>query len=409
MLKSAVARLRAATGPRPTYGLLDPATWVSVAGIVALVVFDGFGVADPSGNIKEGITIGVPVLLGLIALAKHLVSFQQLLQDWLSWVTGGGQSATALAPARLRHLIPPMNTGAEPVRYDRGWSSADPYEPWREYDPAVEPGYGPGIQVVPIIHQLGGPVHDPATCKLGKVAPVVDLRRALLARYLEPVLVVPDLVDWTTKVSAWPMLDNDREGDCVEAMILHSLQLWAAWIGWSGLNLADGQGQALYTLITGYNPADPSTDNGTSEVDALDFWRKTGVQGHKLDSYADVNPRSPAEVRAGVYLTGALQAGVALPVSAQRQQVWDVAGPLTDPDNQPGSWGGHGIPIVAFNAQGPVCITWAGVKQMTWAWFAAYCDELHAPVSHDWLSNSGVTPAGFDVAQLAADVAVLTA
>jgi hypothetical protein len=46
---------------------------------------------------------------------------------------------------------------------------------------------------------------------------------------------------------------------------------------------------------------------------------------------------------------------------------------------------------------------------MTWAWFEKYCSEAYALVSKDWLSASGVSPSGFDLATLESDLKAVSA
>ncbi|MGB6874974.1 MAG: hypothetical protein WBD87_02970, partial [Candidatus Acidiferrales bacterium] len=74
----------------------------------------------------------------------------------------------------------------------------------------------------------------------------------------------------------------------------------------------------------------------------------------------------------------------------------------------PGSWGGHAVPVLAYDSDGLTCITWGAKKRMTWAFFAQYCDEAYAPLSHDWFSAQGIDPSGIDFAALSADLHQLT-
>ena len=54
------------------------------------------------------------------------------------------------------------------------------------------------------------------------------------------------------------------------------------------------------------------------------------------------------------------------------------------------------------------CVTWGRLKQMTWAFFRKYCSEAYALVSKDWLQSSGISPSGFDLAALEADVEMIS-
>jgi hypothetical protein len=52
-------------------------------------------------------------------------------------------------------------------------------------------------------------------------------------------------------------------------------------------------------------------------------------------------------------------------------------------------------------------VTWGALKSMSWQFYDAYADEAYAVLSEDFLGASGGTVAGFDLAQLKADLASL--
>ena len=60
------------------------------------------------------------------------------------------------------------------------------------------------------------------------------------------------------------------------------------------------------------------------------------------------------------------------------------------------------MPVIAYDASGLTCITWGALKQMTWAFWDAYCDEAYACLSKDWAAAKA--PSGFDWAALDADL-----
>ena len=109
-----------------------------------------------------------------------------------------------------------------------------------------------------------------------------------------------------------------------------------------------------------------------------------------------------------IWLFGGAYIGVELPISAQTQEVWDVPANST-PEDEPGSWGGHAIYLVAYDQKTLTCITWGQLKKMTWRWFAQYCREAYGLVAKDWLEPSGVAPSGFDLAALENDLKLVTA
>src|ERR1700722_18558750 len=99
---------------------------------------------------------------------------------------------------------------------------------------------------------------------------------------------VPAVVDYATKVPSWPMYDNDRLGDCTCAGVGHMIQAWTAYAG-TEVTLADPVILKLYEVLSGYNPATGANDNGCVEQDVLQYLASTGVAGHKIVAFAQVN------------------------------------------------------------------------------------------------------------------------
>jgi hypothetical protein len=160
---------------------------------------------------------------------------------------------------------------------------------------------------------------------------------------------------------------------------------------------------------TALAPAPPATDNGAVELDVLNYWRQQGIAGHKIDAYAAFDADDLQTVRQAVALFGGAYIGLALPLSARQQAVWDVPSLWSRLRNQdaPGSWGGHAVPVLAYDPDGLTCITWGAKKRMTWQFFAQYCNEAYAPLSHDWLTAQGKDPEGLDMATLEVDLSRL--
>jgi hypothetical protein len=196
--------------------------------------------------------------------------------------------------------------------------------------------------------------------------------------------------------------------NCAFASAGHLIQSWTANAG-AMVVPPDADILAAYSAATGYNPADPSTDNGTVLLDALKFWQSVGISGHRIGAFVEVNPQDQDEVRAAMYLFGGIYAGVALPLSAQNQKIWDID---HSSKGRPNSWGGHAIPIVANTHPLLImdrvqCVTWGDLKDMTWPFIHTYADELYAVVSQDWISGTQRSPSGLDMPTLIADLAKL--
>lgn len=241
--------------------------------------------------------------------------------------------------------------------------------------------------------------------KLGKHAARYDKRNLMLSTYLTSLPAIPVSIDWTHGVADWEMFNNDTVGDCTCAGAAHLIMQWTAN---SGLEVVPAATDVLaaYSAITGYNPADPSTDTGANELDVLNFWKNTGICNHKIGCYVSVNPSNVPHVKAAIYLFGGLYIGVQLPNSAMNQtnagQVWDIV------SDDGGIGGGHCVEIVAYDADGLTCVTWGQEQRLTWAWWNKYVDECYAILSNDFLNGNGLTPGGFNLAALQQDLRAVT-
>lgn len=254
---------------------------------------------------------------------------------------------------------------------------------------------------------------DHSMMKLGKRAPRIDSRTLMLAKYMKDLPTPPVSVDYTKGITSFGMMMNDSLGDCTIAGCGHAIQIWTANQG-TEATVPDSDILAAYEAWDGYNPADPSTDQGGVEIDVLNNWRTNGLSGHQLLAYADPDPGDQNHVKSAINLFGGLYIGLALPLTAQNQDVWDVVeGSLLDKlkgffmhdsPSDPGSWGGHCVFVPAYDANGLTCITWGQLKKMTWAFWGKYCDESHALLSPDWVSNRQT---GFDLVTLQADLAAV--
>lgn len=243
---------------------------------------------------------------------------------------------------------------------------------------------------------------DHSKMKLGKRHPRHDPRVPMLARYTKALPPAPASTDYESKVTNWPMMMNDNLGDCTCAAVGHVIQQWTTYNN-KPVVLSDPQIEQLYETVGGYNPADPSTDQGAVEVDVLNYWLTSGVDGHPLGAYAALELQNHNEVMDAVYWFGNCYIGVALPISAQNQDVWAVPpGGATGP-GAPGSWGGHAVPVVAYDERGLTVVTWGDKKRMTWQFWGTYCDEAYALLSTDW-TEAGLAPPGFNYDQLSADI-----
>lgn len=253
---------------------------------------------------------------------------------------------------------------------------------------------------------------DPRKLKLGKSAARHDPRALLLASYITTALpAAPASFDVAGKVSAWGMMVNDQLGDCTCAAAGHLLMEWTANAGKKMFTPTDKQIVAAYSAITGYNPATGANDNGAAEVDVLNYWRQSGIAGHKIGAYVALEPANHTHIMDSVYIFEGCYIGLQLPTSAQAQvqnhQPWSVPPGGPHGDGKPGSWGGHAVPVVAYDSRGVTVVTWGALQVMTWSFWEAYCDESYAILSSDYINGKKQAPQGFSMQQLKTDLADL--
>ena len=109
---------------------------------------------------------------------------------------------------------------------------------------------------------------------------------------------------------------------------------------------------------------------------------------------------------AACWLFGGLYLGLSLPISAPIRQNWDFTGSLSG-SHAPGSWGGHAVDVVRYDANTLTIVTWGALKKMTWAFADRYCDEAYCLLSKDFLKGTHA-PNGFDLDAVNADLALIT-
>lgn len=242
---------------------------------------------------------------------------------------------------------------------------------------------------------------------LGKLPVRTDVRTLALARYVdrEQLPSPPPALDLTQHVAVWPMYANDRVGDCTTAAAAHMIEAWSATAHGSAVTVGE---RAVLDAFDRVKQVDPRTgEEGAVELDVLTYWRKRGIGGHRIGAFARVPVHDVELVRTAAYLFGGLYIGLALPLAAQEQDVWDWTGSLAGPA-RPGSWGGHAVDVARYDVDALTVVTWGSLKQLTWSFWGRYVDECYCILSQDFLSH-GRAPNGFDLAALNADLALVTA
>lgn len=247
---------------------------------------------------------------------------------------------------------------------------------------------------------------DHSRMKLGKSAFVHDSRTLQFGRYLNanemPACPNECLYGKGIATAAWGAMGNDKINDCTIAAAGHLIMEWTSDNGVLSVP-ADSDIIAAYTAITGYNAATGANNVSAGALNVLNYWRKNGIAGHKIKAFAAVDQNNTDHIKYAVFLFGGCFAGLSLPISAQKQEIWSVVARNNAAATAPGSWGGHAVAVIGYDDDGLTIVTWGAVKKMTWQFWDTYCDEAYALISPDF-APEGTSAGRFNIEALYNDL-----
>jgi len=248
--------------------------------------------------------------------------------------------------------------------------------------------------------------------KLGKGPPKFDPKTLLFAKYLTSRLAPPPMkVDYAKAVKEWPMMANDKYGDCTCAAAGHLIQDWTANTGKMKV-ISDPIIISVYEHFVGKHPP---PDEGISMLDVLKYWRKTGFGEDRIHAFAQLELKDATQVRDAVYLFGGCYIGLTLPNFTVPKGVGDPSVPWIVPPSgpngnaAPNKKNGHCVPIVGYDPRSLWVVTWGTLKQMSWQFYLTYADEAFALLSPDWINKKfKKAPPGLDLKSLESDLSKVT-
>lgn len=241
----------------------------------------------------------------------------------------------------------------------------------------------------------------------GRLPPTPAKPRLRLATYVEAASSAPPLVDYMSKVKTWPMYLNDRIGNCTCAGAGHIIEGESTYGRGTTELITDDDVVTAYSAVSGYDPKTGRNDNGAVMQEVLSYWRKTGIGGHRILAFAEVDHADVEQLRSALATFGSLYIGINFPKSAMTQfnerKPWDVVlGSRIE--------GGHAINAGWYDAESATwkIVTWGAVQEMTQDFWDAYVDEAWVVIAPEWLDEAGASPGGLDLHALGQDFATLT-
>jgi hypothetical protein len=215
--------------------------------------------------------------------------------------------------------------------------------------------------------------------RFGKRKPKRDQRNLMFAALLRAPPALPAEYDFDVvhKGIPTPMFGNDQYGDCVMAGRAHQT-----------LRFEKAEQNKLIAIgdkdvLREYFKETDGADSGLVVLDSLKEWRTTGwlaaKRRYKIKAFAEIDRSKRNEIKRAVFMDIGVGLGLTLPDSAMPQfyagKPWAVVGGKA---GQPNPNNGHYVYVPGYTTTGPVCVTWGRKQQMSWAFFAKYCDEAYA-------------------------------
>lgn len=245
---------------------------------------------------------------------------------------------------------------------------------------------------------------------LGRVKSANDSRMLQLRSYVAidsfPVPPAHDMLDRTV---AWPMLANDQFNCCTSAAAGHMVHHWTE-ANQRGVFLTAKDVIEAHAALTGDQLMEP-----VSMLNALKFWRNTGIGNHRIHSFMSAGQAKTDELRAVIYLFGAAYIGLDLPnfaVSGTPEEIlktpWEVPSGVSPEDAARQVKNGHCVAAIGYDEKLIYVVTWGTLKTMSWDFFTRYTDEVYAVLSTDWVEKDQKSPSGFDMRTLERDLSRVT-
>lgn len=242
--------------------------------------------------------------------------------------------------------------------------------------------------------------------KLGRLPanPAAIARAPQLAGHMRAVLPPPRLD--RSHVEFTPALDRNNElGDCTAVGLANCARAGAELNGFE-IAISTEQVVGFYSASTGYDPAQPSTDQGAVELDVLGYQRARGFdiggQAPLVGDFATFDPADRALFAVAMARIGAVYLGVNLAgADMDISRTWDTT---TSGDQTPGSYspegGGHCLIAWDYTGLADTDIvrlgTWGMWQSCTWRWLRARAEEAHVVIWRQLMRVDGRNFFGLD-------------
>jgi hypothetical protein len=245
-----------------------------------------------------------------------------------------------------------------------------------------------------------------AAYMFGKLPAKKDPRTLMFKKYLKPGLPEPppayNSLDRFIKTigtddveTLFPMLGNDRYGDCVMAGIAHAQTNFHALTGKLEV-MSEAEVIRIYFELSG------GVDSGLSVLSTLKHWKREGIGHHKIEGFVGLEEHDHSDIKNAIMLFG----GVPLGFRVQNNAVSDFEhGKPWQPG--PTDGGGHLVLGIAWKPNLVGVLTWGQLQWGTWEWWDAMVDESYCVLPPE--ARLPDFAPGYDFAALEQDIQLIAA
>lgn len=202
---------------------------------------------------------------------------------------------------------------------------------------------------------------------------------------------------WDWNSVQWGEHLNDHLGDCVVAAAANRIEAVTARDG-TFVPVSDLDCLSVYEAACNYNPKDPTSDQGCDPSIVEQYLVSTGLAGHKVDAYAQVDLSDFNNLKDAVNWFGQVGLTINIPSTMAWGDVWDTPA---------AGWtvvAGHEISLIGYDANYYYAVTWGYVQKVTEGFLKALCTLALVGISKDMLKGDGTAFNGLNYTQLLADL-----
>lgn len=233
---------------------------------------------------------------------------------------------------------------------------------------------------------------------LGRLPGRVPAGLGTLNYYAAGPLPAPPASVAVPAVADWGMLGNDRYGDCGVAGLEHGFMADAADTSVTETQASGQQAVTYYLKYTG------GQDDGVVLADYLAYVRRTGYYGRKVTAYAPVAVHDVPTLQTAITLYDFAYTGIT--VTGAMEGAFAAGKPWTTATLRGEELGGHCVPVVGYDDEHLLAVTWGQVQAITYPAWHRMSGEAWAVITGELSRGDGH---GVSLAALTADLNRLNA